>query len=56
MRLNTASSIDAGHLTTHESGIADRISPEQQLRRTVMTCFLWEKGFYESGEEIATRI
>ena len=42
---------------THEGAIASyHVSPMQQLRRSVMSCFLWEKEFYEEGEEIATRI
>lgn len=41
---------------THEGGLAKHINAEQALRRSVMSCFLWEKEFYEDGEEIATRI
>jgi hypothetical protein len=41
---------------THEGGPARKVSPENQLRRSVMACMLWEKGFYESGEEISKRI
>lgn len=29
---------------------------EQALRRSVMSCLLWEKEFYEDGQEIADRI
>jgi len=43
-------------LTTHEGGPAKRISPEQQLRRSVLACLLWESQFYEDGVEIAGRI
>jgi 60 kDa SS-A/Ro ribonucleoprotein len=32
------------------------LSIEQQLRRTVMSCMLWEKEFYEDGKTIADRI
>lgn len=35
---------------------AARIGPEQELRRTVAACLLWEDGFYESGTSIADRI
>lgn len=42
--------------TTHEGAPAQRINAEQQLRRSVMACLLWEDSFYESGESIATRI
>ena len=43
-------------IRTHEGGRAKRINAELQLRRSVMACMLWEKTFYESGEDIATRI
>lgn len=41
---------------THEGGIAKRITPELELRRSVMSCLLWENEFYESGVEISKRI
>lgn len=41
---------------THNMGPADNIEAERQLMRSVMTCMLWEKTFYEDGEEIAARI
>ena len=41
---------------THEGAIAQHINAEQQLRRCVMACMLWEDEFYESGESIAKRI
>lgn len=41
---------------THEGGVAKRVNAEQQLRRSVMSCLLWEKEFYEDGESIADRI
>lgn len=41
---------------THEGAKAKHIHPEQQLRRSVMACLLWEKQFYEDGQEIARRI
>lgn len=41
---------------THEGGMASHITPLNQLRRTVMTCMLWENTFYESGRDIADRI
>src|SRR3990172_1080873 len=43
-------------IRTHEGGTAKRIGPELQLRRSVMACLLWEKTFYEDGEDIAKRI
>jgi hypothetical protein len=43
---------------THEGAPAHRASlqPDNALRRAVLSCFLWEKEFYEDGEEIAQRI
>src|SRR6185369_5217561 len=43
-------------IQTHEGGIAKLISPELQLRRSVLSCMLFEGTFYESGQEIAQRI
>jgi 60 kDa SS-A/Ro ribonucleoprotein len=43
-------------ILTHEGGTAKRITPLEQLERSVMSCFLWEKEFYEEGQDIATRI
>ena len=33
-----------------------RINAEQQLRRSIMACLLWEDNFYESGEAVVDRI
>lgn len=41
---------------THEGARASNINVKDQLLRSVMSCLLWEKEFYEDGEEIATRI
>lgn len=41
---------------THEGAPAARLSDEQALRRSVLACLLWEREFYEDGEEIAARI
>ena len=41
---------------THEEATAKRISPEQQLRRSILACLLWEDTFYEDGVNIAERI
>jgi 60 kDa SS-A/Ro ribonucleoprotein len=41
---------------THEGTPARHISPEMQLRRSVLACLLWESQFYEDGVEIAGRI
>ncbi|PYV61677.1 MAG: TROVE domain-containing protein [Acidobacteria bacterium] len=41
---------------THEGALARHVSPELQLRRSVLACLLWESQFYEDGVEIAGRI
>ena len=41
---------------THEGAPAKRITAEQALRRTVLSCMLWESEFYEDGVQIAGRI
>lgn len=51
---NVASSLYSG--VTHEGAAARKITPEQELKRTVMTCLLWEDGFYESGKSVVERI
>src|ERR1700751_161955 len=54
VRLNTLS-LNLGP-RTHEGAPARNISPELQLRRSVLACLLWECQFYEDGVEIAGRI
>lgn len=41
---------------THEGAVAQRVSAKLELRRTVLTCLLWEDTFYEKGSGIAERI
>jgi len=41
---------------THEGSPARQLTPEHQLRRSVLACLLWESQFYEDGIEIAGRI
>lgn len=53
MRLNTKQKPTA---FTHEGAPAKIVDPEQQLRRSVLSCLLWENEFYEDGESIADRI
>ena len=43
-------------LRTHEGAPAKHISPERQLRRSVLAYMLWEDQFYEDGVAIAGRI
>ncbi len=42
--------------TTHEGAKASIITPEQELRRSVMASMLWENSFYEDGVTQAKRI
>lgn len=46
----------APHGFTHEGTQAAPMNAEQALRRSVMSCLLWESEFYEDGQEIAGRI
>jgi hypothetical protein len=41
---------------THEGAPSKYINAELQLRRSLMSCMLWENSFYEDGESIAERI
>jgi len=41
---------------THEGAVAQRVNVKAELRRTVLTCLLWEDTFYEKGSDIAKRI
>jgi len=41
---------------THEGAVAQRVDPRRELRRSVLTCLLWEDTFYEKGSDIAKRI
>jgi 60 kDa SS-A/Ro ribonucleoprotein len=41
---------------THEGAVAQKVNPRLELRRTVLTCLLWEDTFYEKGSKIAERI
>lgn len=43
-------------LVTHEGATAYHLTPEAQLRRSLMACLLWEATFYEDGESVAQRI
>lgn len=54
MRFNTSASIKQNY--THEGAPAKRITPEQALRRSILSCLLWEKEFYEDGKSIVDRI
>jgi len=54
-RLNALAKV--ARLFTHEGApAAPHLTIEQQLRRSVASCLLWEKEFYEDGQSIADRI
>lgn len=54
MKLNTAQKYQ---VRTHGGAPAfPHITPIQQLRRSVLSCLLWEDSFYEDGKDIAQRI
>jgi 60 kDa SS-A/Ro ribonucleoprotein len=52
MRINTKRASPV----THEGARARYIPVLAQLRRSVLSCLLWESEFYEDGEEIGRRI
>lgn len=54
MRVNVA--LKSPPIFTHEGGKATPTDPFQQLKRSVLTCLLWEDSFYEGGDSIAQRI
>jgi hypothetical protein len=43
-------------MKTYEGARAEVLSVEDQLRRSVLSCLLWEDTFYESGQKIEDRI
>lgn len=55
MRVNKAAKIKFDTVT-HEGAPALSGSRSSELRRAVLSCLLWEKQFYENGEDIAARI
>ncbi len=52
MKTNTRRS----KVRTHEGATAQNVSSVDELRRTLMTCLLFEDTFYESGNDIAERL
>ena len=56
MRLNKFTLKRFTRPRTHEGAPAKRITPEQALRRSILSCMLWENEFYEDGVQIAGRI
>ena len=56
LKLNHYDEADGPRLLTHEGAPARVLSAEEALRRSVLSCMLWENEFYEDGAEIAGRI
>jgi 60 kDa SS-A/Ro ribonucleoprotein len=56
MRLNILKLSHLARPRTHEGSPARVIAPEQALRRTILSCMLWEGEFYEDGVQIASRV
>jgi len=56
MRTNRSASEALHTETTYGLSRAPKVNPELQLRRSVMSCLLWEDEFYEDGQTIAKRI
>ncbi|HEV2135434.1 MAG TPA: TROVE domain-containing protein [Terracidiphilus sp.] len=56
MRLNVLNLRNYTVPRTHEGAPAKVITFEQALRRSVLSCMLWEGEFYEDGVQIAGRI
>jgi 60 kDa SS-A/Ro ribonucleoprotein len=54
MKLNTT--LESPTIRTHEGGRATCTDAFHELKRSVLTCLLWENTFYESGSSIAERI
>lgn len=56
--INKKSLLPKNTETTHEGAPAHPriLTPLEQLRRSILACFLWEDQFYEDGKSIADRI
>lgn len=54
MKTNTV--VKQPKIVTHEGGRAVHINAEKMLRRSLMSCLLWENEFYEDGKTIADRL
>lgn len=55
-RVNVTEKTKAAAVATHEGGKAVNVNAVEQLRRSVLSCLLWESEFYEDGQDIAARI
>lgn len=55
-KVNVWKKLFPGRARTHEGAVAQKVSPYFELRRTVLTCLLWEDTFYEKGSDLAKRL
>lgn len=55
-RINTKTAMSQRAGRTHEGGVAVPSTNFGKLRRSVLSCLLWEGSFYEDGMTIANRI
>lgn len=55
-KVNVWKKLFPGRARTHEGAVAQKVSPYFELRRTVLTCLLWEDSFYEKGSDLAKRL
>ncbi|MGH6815689.1 MAG: TROVE domain-containing protein [Hyphomicrobiaceae bacterium] len=56
MRINIFKRKRTGDRTYEGAPAVTDLTDEQRLRRSVLSCLLWEDEFYEDGETISTRI
>lgn len=42
--------------TTYNGAPAAKLSPIEELKRSVLTCLLWEDGYYENGVDVQERV
>jgi hypothetical protein len=56
MRLNILKRKKKGAKTHEGADAFEPLTDEQRLRRSVLSCMLWEDEFYEDGETISARI
>lgn len=50
------SNVKKDKVHTHEGAVACNVGAEEELRRTLMTCLLFENTFYEGGDSVAQRL
>ena len=58
MRINSSTKGTEAKISpsTYGGGVGSKIKPLEELRRSVLTCMLFENTFYEKGSDVADRI